>query len=107
MLAWSHMYIVEFGRRVQVLDRSGHFIRVLDEGKLWGPTALHIVGKYVYVSDRINRCIVVYETSGQFVTSFGGCGQREGEFNFPCSITSCANGFIYVCDHDNNRVQIF
>ena len=105
------MYVAEFGnKRVQVLDRSCHFIRIFGEegkGKLYGPTALHIVDKYVYVSDCSGQCIVVYETTGQFVTSFGGCGQKEGEFNGPRYITSCADGFIHVCDISNRRVQIF
>ena len=107
----GYMYIVEFGNKgVQVLDRSSHFIRVFGEegkGKLHGPSGLHIVDKYVYVSDRNCHCIVVYETSGQFVTSFGGWGQKKGEFNGPYSITSCADGFIHICDQDNSRVQIF
>ena len=106
-----NMYVAEYGnKRVQVLDRSGHFIRVFGEegkGKLHGPIALHIVDKYVYVSDVSGHCIVVYETSGQFVTSFGRCGQKEGEFQYPRSITSCADGFIHVCDYGNKRVQIF
>ena len=106
----GYMYVVEYGnKRVQVLDRSGHFIRVFGEegkGKLHGPSALHIVDKYVYVSDYDGHCIVVYETSGQFVTSFGGRGQKE-EFDGPRCITSCADGFIHVCDYFNNRVQKF
>ena len=96
--------------RVQVLDNSGHFIRTLgDEGerKLSQPSGLHIADKYVYISDRGSHCIVVYETSGQFVTSFGRLDQNEGEFNLPFCITSCVDGFIHVCDYWNNRVQIF
>ena len=61
----------------------------------------------MYVSDHIGHCIVVYETSGQFVTSFGRRGHEEGEFDYPYCITSCADGFIHVCDWRNNRVQIF
>ena len=108
------MYIAEFNnKRVQVLDRSGHFIRVFGEegkGKLCGPTALHIVNKYVYVSDHLGHCIVVYETSGQYVTLFGvreRRGQKNREFSGPYCITSCTDGFIHVCDYSNKRVQIF
>ena len=105
------MYIVEFeNKRVQVLDRSGQFIRVFGEegkGKLHRPSALRFVDKYVYVSDHLGHCIVVYETSGQFVTSFGRHGKREGEFNGPYCITSCADGLIHICDFGNKRVQIF
>ena len=105
------MYIAVNGNKsVQVLDRSGHFLREFGEegkGKLRGPTALHILDKYVYVSDHIGDCIVVYETSGQFVTSFGRCGQKEGELKSPRCITSCVDGFIHVCEYSNKRVQIF
>ena len=107
----GNMYVAEWGNgRVQVLDNSGQFIQAFGlevERKLRWPSGLHIVDKYVYVSDWSGDCIVVYETSGQFVTSFGKCGQNKGEFQRPCCITSCADGFIYVCDWDNNRVQIF
>ena len=104
----GNMYVAEWGNeRVQVMDRSGQFIREFDDGKLKGPSGLHIADKYVYVSDLSGDCIVVYETSGQFVTSFGRCGQNEGEFRSPYCITSCVDGYIHVCDFDNNRVQIF
>ena len=96
--------------RVQVMDSSGHFIRSFGqegEGKLHGPSDLHIADKYVYVSDVSCHCIVVYETSGQFVTSFGRYGQKKGQFCGPYCITSCADGFIHVCDCLNDRVQIF
>ena len=107
----GNMYVAEYdNERVQVLDTSGQFIRAFGqegEGKLRGPSGLHIVDKYVYVSDHRGHCIVVYETSGQFVTSFGRRGHNEGEFYYPYCITSCTDGFIYVCDCVNHRVQIF
>ena len=107
----GNIYVADFNNsRVQVLDNSGHFIRTLgDEGerKLSRPSGLHIADKYVYTSDREGNCIVVYETSGQFVTSFGRGGKNEGEFIDPFCITSCVDSFIHVCDFGNKRVQIF
>ena len=107
----GNMYVAEWGNeRVQVMDTSGQFIRSFGqegEGKLCVPSGLHIADKYVYVSDWRDDCIVVYETSGQFVTSFGRPGCNEGEFLRPICITSCADGFIHVCDLRNNRVHIF
>ena len=107
----GNMYVAEWGnKRVQVMDISGHFIRSFGqegEGKLGGPSALHIADKFVYVSDYSSHCIVVYETSGQFVTKFGRYGCKEGELSGPYCITSCTDGFIHVCDHYNYRVQIF
>ena len=107
----GNMYVAEYGnRRVQVMDTSGHFIRAFgqeEKGKMGDPLGLHIGNKYVYVSDFIGDCIVVYETTGQFVTSFGRRGHKEGEFDRPYCITCCADGFIHVCDFFNKRVQIF
>ena len=107
----GNMYIVEFDNsRVQVMDSSGQFVGMFDqegEGKLSHPTALHIADKYVYVSDWSSHRIAVYKTSGQYVTSFGRHGEGEGEFSSPFCITSCINGFIYVCDSNNKRVQVF
>ena len=104
----GHMYIAEYNyKRVQVLDINGRFLREFNEQEMKGPTAIHIVDKYVYVTDFKGHCIVVYDTSGQFVTTFGKYGHEEGEFDEPYCITSCVDSFIYVCDWSNNRVQIF
>ena len=107
----GNMYVAERGnRRVQVMDTSGQHIRYLFhgiEGKKSRPSGLHIADKYVYISDWGGDYIVVYETSGKFVTKFGRCGSKEGEFIDPRCITSCVNGHIYICDYHNNRVQIF
>ena len=105
----GNMYIADFNnKRVQVMDTSGLFIRAFgQEGKLRMSSAVHIIDKYVYVCDYGRDCLVVYATSGQFITSFGRPGDEEGEFSGPYCITSCADGFIYVCDCWNKRVQIF
>ena len=70
----GNMYVAEWGnQRVQVLDSSGHFIRAIGvegEGKVARAFIISVLiaDQYVYVAtgDRI----VVYKTSGQFVTSF-------------------------------------
>ena len=102
------MYVADLNNdRVQVMDINGRFIRAFGQegkGKLRGPSALHIIDKYVYVSDFSDHCVVVYETSGQFVTSFGRRGRDEGKFDGPYCITSCADGFIHVCDYSNHTV---
>ena len=107
----GNMYVAESGNeRVQVLDRNGSYLREFGregEGKLGTPSGLHIADNYVYVCDHGDDRIVVYETSGHFVMSFGKHGLKEGELFEPRCITSCANGFINVCDFTNNRVQIF
>ena len=105
-------YISDYqNHRIQVIDTGGQFVRQFGqkegEGKLKRPTAVHVVGQFVYVSDQGHGRIAVYQTSGQFVTSFGHLGKGEGDFNQPFGITSDQNGFVYVVDQNNHRVQIF
>ena len=107
----GNMYIADCrNNTVQVLDSSGHFIRLFGqegEGRLRGPSSVLIADQYVYVSDIMQHHIVVYTSSGQFVTSFGRWGPKEGQLSSPFSITSCIDGYIYVSDHGNKRVQVF
>ena len=104
----GNMCIAEYGNwRVQVLDSSRHFVRMFGQGELRGPASVLIADQYVYVSDIMQDRIVVYTSSGQFVTSFGGRGQKEGQLSCPFYITSCTDGYIYVSDNWNNRVQVF
>ena len=62
------------------------------------------MGQFVYVADEGDYRIAVYQTSGQFVTSFG---KHTGvELGNPYSITSDCNGLIYIPDFDKN-IRVF
>lgn len=106
------MYISELGnRRVQVMNSSGEFVRLFgqdeEQQKLARPFGVHIADNYVYVSDEGSDHISVYKKSGSFVTLFGNHGRGDGEFVGPRFISSCCDSFIYVCDFDNDRIQVF
>ena len=47
-----------------------------------------------------------FSRDDQFVTSFGKRG-NEGEFVLPYGICVDCDGFVYVCDCMNKRVQVF
>ena len=104
----GNMYVAEWGnKRVQVMTCRGHSIRSFGqegEGELFQPSGLHIADKYLYVADSGVGCVVVYETSGQFVTSFGDCW---GNLDQPRCITSCTDGFIHICDFGHDMILIF
>ena len=75
--------------------------------KLKGPCGVCVSGQYVYVSNRHGHNISVFTTQGQYVTSFGQKGKGEGEFHSPSDVCVDRDGFVYVCDFYNNRVQVF
>ena len=64
-----------------------------------------LTSMYNYVSDWDQDSMVMY-IAPQITSLFGKCGRAEGKLHYPRCIISCANGFIDVCDHNNNRVQV-
>ena len=106
----GNIYVSEWAnKRVQVLDLNGRYLRQFGNksgpGKLKEPKAVHIAHECVYVSD--NHRIAVFQLSGAFLTSFGKYGQERGKFNYPSGIVFDCNGFLYVCDWLNDRIQVF
>ena len=108
----GNIYVSEYANnRVQVLDPNGRYLRQFGSKswlqKLKEPEGIHIAHNCVYVSDHENNCIAVFQLSGAFVTSFGKKGKGRGEFRSPRGIVFDCNGFLYVCDWLNCRIQVF
>jgi DNA-binding beta-propeller fold protein YncE len=96
--------------RIQVFTAEGKFLRMFGgQGlELDYPVGLAIDTNddMVYVSEGDKHRVTVFTSEGQFVTSFGRKGKGPGEFMDPRGLAvNC--GVVYVCDRDNNRVQIF
>ena len=107
------VYVADcYNCRVQVFSQNGTFLRAFGRrgsgpGELSSPEGIHVDHNYVYVVDTGNHCVSVFYTSGVFITSFGKEGSEEGELSLPCGITIDQDGFLYICDCWNNRIQIF
>lgn len=63
----------------------------------------------IFVSDGyVNSRVVKYDKNGRFLKSVGGArGSAPSQLSTPHSITSDAQGNIYVGDRGNARVQVF
>ncbi len=62
----------------------------------------------LYVSDGYaNASIHKYSPDGRLLFSWGESGTRPGEFNIPHNIAVDRDGWVYVADRENQRVQIF
>ena len=49
----------------------------------------------------------MFHTSGEFVHSFGKEGSGSGELQYPFGIAIDQDGFVFVCDTGNSRIQVF
>ena len=99
---------------IQVFSNDGVFLHSFGcdgkgEKKVNDPWGLCVSGHYVYVCNTayVFCNISVFTTDGVYVTSFGQYGRNEGDFNYPHSVCVDQDGFVYVTDHINKRVQCF
>jgi len=107
----GNIYVSDDENRVHVLDPNGCYLRQFSSKswlrKLKEPEGIHIAHDCVHVSDHEHNCIAVFQLSGAFVTSVGKKGEGRGEFDRPTGIVFDCNGFLYVCDFLNSRIQVF
>ena len=62
----------------------------------------------IFVSDGYqNACIHKFDPKGKLLKSWGTPGTGPGEFNLPHNICCDPDGWVYVADRENSRVQIF
>jgi DNA-binding beta-propeller fold protein YncE len=62
----------------------------------------------IYVSDGYgNARIHKYSPDGRLLMSWGEPGTDPGQFNLPHNICCDADGWVYVADRENHRIQVF
>jgi sugar lactone lactonase YvrE len=62
----------------------------------------------LYVSDGYGNCRVhQFSPTGTLKRSWGTPGQGPGEFFLPHGIAVASDGRVFVCDRENDRIQIF
>ena len=111
----NNLYVSDAKRGcVHVFSNSGEFLHSIGHfqggdgvKKLSAPRGVCVVGLYVYVADFDGHCVSVFTTEGGYVTSFGQWGGSEGNIRCPSGLCVDMDGFAYVCDNINNRVQVF
>jgi len=70
-------------------------------------TALSPQGE-IYVSDGYaNARVHKFSPDGKLLFSWGECGSDPGQFNIPHNIVCDGDGWVYVADRENHRVQVF
>ena len=107
------IYVVDPSKnQVLVFSENGRYLQQFDargqgESELNSPTGLCVSGDYVYITEWANHCVSVFRTSGEFVHSFGKEGSGSGQLLDPSGIAVDKDGFVFVCDTSNSRVQVF
>jgi hypothetical protein len=62
----------------------------------------------IYVSDGYgNARVHKYDPAGRLLFSWGQSGSGPGEFNIAHNVCCDADGWVYVADRENHRIQVF
>src|ERR1051325_2859041 len=70
-------------------------------------TALSPKGE-IYVSDGYgNACVHKFSPDGKLLKTWGESGTDPGQFNIVHNIVTDSDGWVYVADRENHRVQVF
>ena len=103
----GNIYIAdEDNHRVQVFSYNGDYLFMFSE-KMNNPVGICVFQNTVFVTQFLGHCVNMYELEGKLTKSVGSYGNGEAQFNCLHSIdVSDRNHNIYVCDYNNNRVQI-
>ena len=93
---------------------TGYNGKDLDTIKRGGPpfnrptnVAIGLKGE-IYISDGYgNARVHIFSPKGELVRSWGEPGSGPGEFHLPHGIAVAADGRVFVCDREADRIQIF
>jgi DNA-binding beta-propeller fold protein YncE len=87
-------------------DRDGQYLSTLGPdlcvtGLAVGP------GGRIFVLDYDLDRLDILDPAGEVVSSIGSSGTGEGEFNRPGGVAISPEGWIYIADTANDRIQVF
>ena len=62
----------------------------------------------LFISDGYgNGNVHKFTADGEFIKTWGSPGTDPGQFNIVHNIATDRDGYVYVCDRENHRVQVF
>jgi len=91
-------------RQITVLDNNGLSLFTFNDN-ISLPIDITIDGEKVYVLDGEKHSVLIFDTSGNFLSSLGSQGLAPLQFYNPTDIL-IDNGELYVVDSGNERIQV-
>ena len=101
------LYITDCGNsRICVYDKDGIFIRKFTTTN--EPTCIDATDcGHLIVSSYESDEVMIYTTGGDLVHVIGEFGSEIEQFDHPSGVSVDSDGFIYIADSCNHRIQVF
>lgn len=116
----GNVFVADYNKKaVYEFTPKGKFVRDIaapaQTKGIWAPAAIAFDGKgNLYVVDVASvQRVIIFDGTGKVRTMFGGTGSaavvsdKPGKFWYPAGIAVAANGWIFVSDSQNRRIQLF
>ena len=104
----GYLYITgKANHKVYKFTTTGQYIRTIATINHSPVMYLAFHHKHIYIINTCNNRVLIYDTNGLQLHSFGTSGSGEGEFNRPEGITVDTSGNVYVCDSRNRRIVVY
>ncbi len=107
----GNLYVADWGnKRIQIISSNGDILKQLDTPDCL-PTAVTISnGGDIYIGNNFE--IIKYSSTGEFMTKWGSTGTGDGQFKSGdgsgiSDMVIDKNGYLYVADRFNHRIQKF
>lgn len=108
----GNIYITDSGNsRIEKFTSDGSFLTQWKTGSDSSANPSYLSGisispsGNVYYTSTLSDEFIKDSTDGKELLKFGSNGLGDGQFSFPTSIVN--NGFIYIFDNNNHRIQKF
>ena len=105
----GRVYVADVNtQRIQVFTAEGQFLRSFNRQNANGQVSLAVDSKdCVYVCDKLGHRVSVFSSGGLLLSSFGSEGVEVGQLKSPLGLAVDDNGFVFVCDSGNGRIQMY
>ncbi|KAI6658426.1 hypothetical protein LOD99_15227 [Oopsacas minuta] len=106
--ATNQIFVADcFTNRVEIFSGTGEYLNQLGVEQLDSPYSIAIHEENVYVSCLRRHTISQFTlTNMSLVRKVGGMGSNNGQFNYPCQLTTDPIGHVFIADSDNNRISV-
>ena len=104
----GYKFVVDSDRKqVVVFGPDDAYVTAFDVPPPCHPVDVALFENEVYVLDNDEDCqiVVLDRQSGKVIRTIGGPGGQPGQFKLPNSIAVSPDGFVYVSDTHNWRIQ--
>ena len=97
--------------KLQKFSRDGRLIKTVGrrgnkEGEFNVPRGVRLHNGQLYVCDKDNHCIQVFDYELNFIRTIGSRLLGKEDFNKPYDLDFDAEGNAYVADYGSNRIQV-